>query len=538
MNLVRKASVAVVLLIAVGTSPASMNDEQSLAASLDSITAADLRSMLFFLASDAMAGRDTNSQTNEIAASYIAHRFQTLGLQPAGGDGSYLQEFDLVQGGLAGENRLQFRRQISPLITKAVVREDFYPAPMSASGMITAPLVFVGYGITAPEFNHDDYRGIDVRDRIVVVLSGEPQAEETGSRFYGRVNSDYSRERHKIVNAQEHGVAGVLIVAERRSRGRTFAQRAASMWPDDRSRARYQLKIWVQEIGIPAAYISPDLATSLFSEPDADIDNIRKKTDEGASPEAFPINGAEATLETSIARQDVQIHNVLGMVEGSGSEESDETVIIGAHFDHVAPRDGQVRNGADDDGSGTVGLIELAEAFVQLPEKPKRSIIFAAWNAEERGLFGSYYYAEQPLNPLERTVAVLNMDMIGRNEEIPADQSRRFRGLEPQTADQNANAVNILGYSLFPQLQDLVAAENASIGLELKFRYDDHEQNLLRRSDQWPFIVKGVPALFFHTGLHPDYHTPGDTPDKINYTKMEKIVRLIFRTAWRLANQS
>ena len=159
----------------------------------------------------------------------------------------------------------------------------------------------------------------------------------------------------------------------------------------------------------------------------------------------------------------------------------------------------------------------------------------AAWNAEERGLLGAWAYVEEPLIPLADTVAVLNMDMIGRNEEVPENGGRRFYGLEPQTAESNENAVNLLGYSFSNDLRLTADAANAQIGLQLRFRYDDSPSNLLRRSDHWPFLTQGVPALFVHTGLHPDYHTLDDQPEALNYEKMSQVVRLVHEMSWSLA---
>ena len=203
----------------------------------------------------------------------------------------------------------------------------------------------------------------------------------------------------------------------------------------------------------------------------------------------------------------------------------------------MGTQDGEIFNGADDDASGTVGLLEIAEAFAVSPEKPKRSILFAAWNAEEGGLLGSRYYVERPAFPLEKTVALFQMDMIGRDEEITDPQNPRFFGLPKQSAQENRNSLHILGYSRSEELRNLVTQNNQQIGLDLKFQYDHTPANLLRRSDQWPFLSNDVPALFFHTGLHPDYHRPTDTPEKINYPKMEKVVRLVFLCSWAAANR-
>jgi Zn-dependent M28 family amino/carboxypeptidase len=164
-------------------------------------------------------------------------------------------------------------------------------------------------------------------------------------------------------------------------------------------------------------------------------------------------------------------------------------------------------------------------------------VLFAAWDAEESGLLGAWAYTERPLTPLAKTVAVLNMDMIGRNQEVPENGGRRFRGLEPQTAESNASSVNIVGHSYTSDLLAEVERANEAIGLELDTGHDNHPTAILRRSDQWPFLQRGVPAVLFTTGFHPDYHTPSDDPERIDYEKMERILRLVHRLSWNLAQQ-
>jgi Zn-dependent M28 family amino/carboxypeptidase len=219
----------------------------------------------------------------------------------------------------------------------------------------------------------------------------------------------------------------------------------------------------------------------------------------------------------------------------------DELVIVCAHFDHNGADGSRIFNGADDNGSGAVGLLDIAEAYVlaaRAGQHPRRSVLFAAWNSEERGLLGAWAYTEDPIRPLDRTVAVLNMDMIGRNEEVPEGGGPRFRGLDAQTAESNANATNLIGTTRSASLKTAVERANAGIGLTLRLRYDNNISQLMRRSDHWPFLQHGVPAVWFHTGLHPDYHTVDDDPERINYEKMEKIARLVYQASWDLAQQS
>ena len=243
---------------------------------------------------------------------------------------------------------------------------------------------------------------------------------------------------------------------------------------------------------------------------------------------------------------------MLAKIEGTDPRLKDEWVVISAHFDHDGANGAQIMNGADDDGSGTVGLIEIAEAYAlaaKAGQRPRRSILFAAFNSEELGLLGAWAYTLQPIAPLDKTVAVLNMDMIGRNEEVPVPDTAtpggrgggRFNGLDPQTADSNNNALNIIGSVRSPDLKAEVEAANEAANkagrLDVRYRYDNNVSQLMRRSDQWPFIQNGVPGIWIFTGLHPDYHTVNDDPDRINYVKMEKILRLVHQMSWTIAQQ-
>jgi Zn-dependent M28 family amino/carboxypeptidase len=244
-------------------------------------------------------------------------------------------------------------------------------------------------------------------------------------------------------------------------------------------------------------------------------------------------------LRTAVDRHIVPDRNVVALMEGSDARLRDEWVIVSAHFDHNGADATQIFNGADDNGSGTVALVEIAEAYALAAKdgrRPKRSVLFAAWNSEERGLLGAWAYTEQPLAPLTTIAALLNMDMIGRNEEIPIGGGPRFAGFEVQSAESNSNAVNLMAFSKVPDITAAVEKANSGIALDLKKRYDNNSSNLVRRSDQWPFLQRGVPAMGFITGLHPDYHTQYDRPEKINYVKMEKIARLVHQVSWDIAN--
>ena len=512
--------------------PAAGQTERPRAPELDSITAHDLRADLFFLAGDAMRGRATDTPENRLAAEFIATRFARARLEPPGGD--FFQRYRLLRASLAGDNRLEI---LGEATRAAQLGEGFYPQRFSPSGAAEGALVFVGYGISAPDYGWDDWSGADLAGRIALVLDHEPGERDPASRFDGVVTSEPSRPLRKALAAARAGASAVLFVRDVHQHPGHFEFAASfrSAWPGPSGRARYLLADWAESVPIPAAVVSPALAESLVAGSGHDLAGLGAMADAGMSA-PLPLD-ARVRLATAVTRSTLPDRNVVGLLRGA--ETPDEWVIVCAHYDHDGADGDLIYAGADDDGSGTVALLEIAEALgraARSGRRPRRSILLAAWNSEERGLLGAWAYTERPLHPLDGTVAVLNMDMIGRNEEVRRGGGRRFRGLEPQTAESNANAVNILGHSYSRAMTELVRSANREAELELRMRYDNNESNLLRRSDQWPFLQSGVPALFFHTGLHPDYHTINDRPEKIEYEKMERIVRLVYQMAWDLAD--
>ena len=297
------------------------------------------------------------------------------------------------------------------------------------------------------------------------------------------------------------------------------------------------LGTWVERVRIPAIQISPAFAASLLEKSGKSLLDLAKGAESAKGSTPIPV-GTQVSVKTAVERKVIPDRNVVALLEGSDPQLREEIVIVCAHYDHDGVNGDNVLNGADDDGSGTVGVMEIAEAFASAAQKgqrPRRSILFAAWNSEERGLFGAWAYSENPLRPLAKTVAVLNMDMIGRNEEVPEAGAGRFRGLDAQTAESNENAVNIIGTTRSASLKEAVERANRGTNLTLRLRYDNNASQLMRRSDHWPFLNRGVPAVWVHTGLHPDYHTPNDDADRINYVKMEKIARMVYQAAWDLA---
>ncbi|MEW5916539.1 MAG: M28 family peptidase [Gemmatimonadota bacterium] len=504
----------------------------------DVITAAKLRADLMFLGSDGFRGRLTNTPENALALEWIASRFEAFGLKGAGPSGSYFQPYNLITATLGERNEIEIA--IGGAAARYGIGSDFYPHRHSVSGSVTAPLVFAGYGISAPALGYDDLAG-DVRGKIVLILDHEPGESDSASVFDGLVTSEYANQLKKTVAAQEKGAAGVLFVSDVHAHPgpENFDASARFYWPSQPPRMeRYLLGAWAEKVRIPSAQISTALAQTIVGRGGKSLAELSRASDNAKGNAPVPLPGVMVSLITSVHRGVVRDRNVVAVLEGSDSTLKNEWVVLSGHPDHDGAQGDQIWNGADDNGSGTVGLVAIAEAYAmgaKAGRRPRRSILFAAFNSEERGLLGAWAFTEAPLVPLNQIVAVLNMDMIGRNEEVPVGGGNRFRGLPVQTAESNNNSVTLLGWSRSPTLTSAIEQANGAYGLQLKKNYDNNQSNLIRRSDHWPFIQRGVPGIWFHTGLHPDYHTIYDDPEKINYPKMEKITRLVHQVSWDLA---
>jgi hypothetical protein len=501
-----------------------------------------------------MRGRLTNTPENLIASEWIKLRFERMGLAPA--VPGYFQKYDLMTVTLGpghGNSLAIIEGGTSSPITHG---QGFTTQRFSGTAEARGPVVFAGYGISAPDIGHDDYRAADlIKGAVVLILDHEPGERDPNSPFDGVVTSDAGGALRKAQAAQAKGAAAVLYVSDVHNHpGATGG--GGNPWPQQPSRlGTYSLAGWMESIKIPAAQITVELAGRLVKGSGKTLEELSKSADTPGGAAAVRLPGVEIGISTDVNRQRVPDRNVLAKIDGSDPKLRDEWVVVSAHFDHDGANGDQVMNGADDDGSGTVGLLEIAEAYALAAKaglRPRRSILFAAFNSEERGLLGAWAYTLQPIAPLDKTVAILNMDMIGRNEEVPAPNPQaagagrgggggRFNGLDPQTAESNNNALNIIGAVRSPDLRAQVDAANEAANkanrLEIKYRYDNNVSQLMRRSDQWPFIQNGVPGIWIFTGLHPDYHTVNDDPERINYVKMEKILRLVHQMSWTIAQQ-
>lgn len=509
------------------------------------ITVNDLHAAVALLASDSFYGRGMGHDGNEIAARYLAAALQSHDLAPLDARG-YLQPFDVITPSLGAQNELRLSADDgSPSGRGYAPGDHFQPVPESATGEVSGAIAFAGFGISAPEAGFDDYAGLNVTGRIVIAFDRAP-VNDRGVPLLGAAASEHATAEAKAAAARSRGAVALLLVPADRDHRLRDLRRA---WPEAPSVRDRQFFLADAALPLPAARISGEAARALLGSGTGETPSLatlqdaltrraagRARQQDPAT--SFLVAGPGATLRVEVNRQPVVAHNVLAMVEGADPDRAGELVVVGAHFDHDG-LDGEQRvyNGADDNASGVAGVLELAEAFSRLADagrRPRRSVLFALWNGEERGLLGSRAFLSS-MPPGRRVVASLNLDMIGRDEDIPAGD-RRFDGLAPTTASRNTNALHVLGYSHSPDLMSVVREANAATGLTLRTTLDESPQRLLRRSDQWPFLQAGVPALFFFTGLHPDYHTPNDDVEKINFAKMERIVQLVYRVAWRVAD--
>ena len=529
-----------VIAIALPTLLGAQTARPSRAPGSDAITTPKMRADLEFLASDALRGRLTDTPENAIALEWVKSRFEWLGLKPMGAAGSYFLPYGLSLGSLgSGTNELAVSR--GDQAARYSLTTGFYPLRYSASGTATGDLVFAGFGIVAQPLGYDDLAG-DVKGKVLLVLDHEPGETDSTSAFDGIVTSEYSNPLKKALAAQARGAAAVLFVSDvqQHEGPQNFEATSRTYWPAQPPHLLpYTLAAWADKLTIPVGQISVAVADSLVREAGKSFADLARSSGSAKGSAPVTIPGVRVTVTTSVVRRTVTDRNVLAAIEGSDPTLRNEWIVISAHPDHNGAVGDTIFHGADDNASGAAALLAIAEAYAKAAaagQRPRRSMMFASFNSEERGpLMGSWGYTEAPSVPLERTVAEINMDMIGRNEEVPENGGARFRGLPVQTGESNKNTVTLLGWSR-STLTAAVERANAAYGLTLKKNYDNNASQLLRRSDSWPFLQHGVPAIWFHTGLHPDYHLTSDTADRINYEKMERIAKLVHQLSWNLAN--
>lgn len=481
-----------------------------------SITAGELRAHLEVLASDAYEGRETGKPGQKKAAQYLADYYTGEGIAPGNGN-SYLQPFPL---------KLTRNNEATVEVAGKTYRfaDDFYFwGGFNSTELSLEQCVFAGYGIESPAYN--DYADISAEGKVVVLMKGEPKYKGKSVVTGTVVPSAWAEDMEgKIMLAAQKGAIGVLIIDEEYDfyvpRVRFWLEQPMMQLDKPASKGGGLLPYAVCKESLGNALLASGKKKSIAAQCKA----ISKK----GKPKSFYFTGngifnARRNM-TALASE-----NVLAFIEGSDPSLKEEIVVISAHYDHIGIVNGQINNGADDDGSGTVTTLEIAEAFATAREEgkgPRRSILFLHVSGEEKGLLGSEWYTEYPVYPLENTVCDLNIDMIGRKDSLHTTAEYVYLiGSDRLSTDL---------HRISEQCHETYASN-----LYLDYTYNDPNdpEQFYYRSDHYNFAKNNIPVIFYFTGVHPDYHKPGDDVEKIMFDKMETIARLIFHTAWEVANR-
>lgn len=495
----------------------------------DTITAAQLKDYLSFIASDVMEGRDTPSRGLDTTAQFLATCLSRWGFKPAGDDGSYFQKIVLSREVIdKAETQVQLNGQT------LAIGDDYIPSARPAE-VPAAQLVFAGNGWFVKSKNIDAYKGVDAKGKIAIIF-GPPNGYPNGiksSDLTGRRGEDWMNVGEY---AQKQGVGGIVIVPD--------FQYLAN-WDRNQTRiedrgitkvVKFQTPAGAQ---IPEIVISPRVANILFQGEKQNAPSIFESIYAGQSLEPFGLNpNKKLSLTVRVKSDGATTQNVVAVFEGSDPVLKNEYVALGAHYDHVGigiPVNGDsIYNGADDDGSGTTALLAIAEALAKASTRPKRSVLFVWHAGEEKGLWGSRYFTDYPTIPLDKIVTQLNIDMIGRSKK-EGDTNPRNRELS------GPNEIYVIGSKMMStELGDLTESVNKQyLNLTYDFRYDNPNDpnRFFFRSDHYNYARKGIPIVFFFDGEHEDYHRPGDSVDKIDFQKMEKVARTIYMTLWEVANR-
>ena len=498
--------------------------------------AEQVRRHVTYLASEHLEGRRTGTPGANDAAHYIAGEFSQLGLQPAlqtirnprnrgEARSNYRQKFPYVAGVTLGPtNTLSFTNANGGEQTLRV-GDDWMPLGFSTNARLEKlPTVFVGHGITSAELNHDDYAQANASGKIAIAFAAAPEEDNPHSRF-----ERFKDPRWRAIAAKNAGVKALVLIV----RSENFREAHLSRLHYDNSAG---------DAGLPVIVVSRQAAARLLNLNDAaGLSQL-----EGATAQARTVSSsAVMTVETSVVRQDGAAYNIIGILEGADPVLKKEAIVIGAHYDHLgrggqdslAPNSGAVHHGADDNASGVAGMLELARTFTYSRPKLRRTVIFIAFSGEEEGLLGSSYYVNNPVVPLTNTIAMINLDMIGRAKDRKlviggVGTAEQWRSLIETANVTNSVSVTVNGPASTSNGVPMVVGANGrtvvSSDTTRQFNITMNEDGY-GPSDHSSFYAKQVPVLFFWTGTHADYHKPSDTADKINYEDETNIIKLVSR---------
>lgn len=490
---------------------------------MNTITVKELKEQLFILAADDFEGRETSKTGQKKAAAYLENYYELLGLEKGSNTGVQQQSFPLRK-----------RKLTSTALTingkNYESSKDIFS--LDADGLEGAKsfskIVFAGYGISQGRYN--SYAGLDVKDALVVVMDGEPKNKKGKSLISGDTEqlSDWSYDPGlKVALAQEQGAKAIVVI---RRDYATFLPRIKFWLESEKMELIEDMDVAVAT-GIPLIFTNEESANEWFNLDLAkNLDGLKKKRKPLFSNKTIRLceREVEAALSVSVTDEIVSSENVLAFIEGSDETLKNEIVVVSAHYDHIGIVNGEINNGADDDGSGTVSAMEIAEAFIQAKKEgngPKRSILILHVSGEEKGLFGSDYYTRHPVYPMENTVCDLNIDMIGRLDEAHKGNEKYVYLIGSDRLSMDLHNIS-----------EKVNRQTSNLTLDYTFNSEDDPNQFYYRSDHYNFAKNNIPVIFYFSGVHEDYHKPGDDPEKILYDKMCSIAQLVFSTAWEVAN--
>lgn len=489
---------------------------------LQSITENELKAHLEFIASDYMQGRDFGTKIPglEITAEYLKSQCLMMGLKP--GANTYSQAVKMISIKTDSSNSFIKLKNNSGQIEFKSNEIITFPGS-SKNDTIIASIVFAGYGYQNKETDYNDYEGIDLKDKVVIIMTRNLKI----ARDTIKNDDNTNMEMAKLGRIFMSGAKAIILIPDPLNTDHSWFE----MVKDYASQGTYQLDtIDKQQMPGNILFANNKIANAILKESGKTLEDIQKEINETGKPNSFDLKNVTAEIQLAKKVESVTGENIIAVIEGSDPELKNECVVLTAHYDHVGVTGkGEVNNGADDNGSGTVALIEIAEAFSKMKKKPRRSIVFAWVTAEEKGLVGSEYYTLNPFIPLEKTIANINLDMVGRSAE-----TEKGNIVNPEKSLAGPNGVYIITGE---QSSELIEISDKICGDLDLIPNDALSEEFLYGSDQYNFYKNGIPVVGVSTGLHEDYHFPTDDVEKIDFVKMKRIADYTFLLTNEIANK-
>ncbi|MFW6310539.1 MAG: M20/M25/M40 family metallo-hydrolase [Prolixibacteraceae bacterium] len=544
----KKIFTSTILIAAILTVFAQTSKEKG----LDAITENAVKGQMNFLASDWTEGRGVGTKGAYLAADYIASIFEIYGIEPFGDMArtqptrperskgvrpeiyrSYYQNFGLLQYAPGGEQffTLIAKDNISESAVEFSYETDFYVRTGTVGLSAEAPLVFAGYGFVDGDEKYNDLKKLDLEGKIAVVLEGYPGHKDASSVGYEKFKPQgryarYYMERDKAKHLKDAGAIAVIHITPETdisvmwAKNEVYPVKGDYYEADERLTSYYDFRMTLPgdslETDLPVFMVTPRVANEIIAGTGINFKAFEERVAAEMKPASQKLDGKFVSFKTTVNSEMVKARNVLGYIEG---KKKDEFIVVGGHYDHVGKWNGWIWNGADDNASGTVGVMTIAKAFKATGEKPEKSIIFAAWTGEEKGLWGSKYFVQQAEKNNLNVLLNLNYDMIGRDAE-------------KDTLKNQASMVYTKANSTIEKITKK-NLEEYNINLDLRYRPSENPRG---GSDHAPFAEAGIPVFYFMAAMHPDYHLPSDELSKINWEKMTDIIKIGFLNTWDFAN--